>query len=75
MCVPLQVVTGGRYEVVLFHTSEAQATFSLSVGKFTDIQAGAAPSVTRQLPAAVSDSMNPLLIEAPDSLHNPTYAV
>lgn len=58
MCVCLcncsQVITGGRYEIVVFYTSEARATFSLSVGKFTDIQAEAAPSVTRQLPASVS---------------------
>lgn len=51
LCFAAQVEMAGSYEVVVIYTAKSQGTFKLSVGSFDRIKAGAAPSLTAQLPA------------------------
>lgn len=60
-CVVPQVEMAGSYEVVVIYTAKSQGTFKLSVGSFDRIKAGAAPSLTAQLPALVSTTFTAVL--------------
>jgi hypothetical protein len=51
LLLPLQVKSGGTYNVVAFYTSDVAATVKLSVGPYAAIQNNSAASVTVQLPA------------------------
>ncbi len=50
----VQVVTAADYTVIIMYTSTTAATFKLSLGLYSSIVAGTAPTLTAQLLASVS---------------------